>query len=173
MDNIHILCSNCISFEHGGGMKTVLGLGLGTLLALSSQAYAQNSSAPVVVMTNQLVALEKQGATRSAPQWNNLLNRYKFIEATPLSDIRPAPGLERYKITHTMYGAEDEVFPSVFVVYKDNAIVAFLGLENQKNEATTVTDGYPIVYTQEGKRLSAQEKTQFETWFYTWLNSVN
>lgn len=154
-------------------MKTVLSLGLGIILAVASQAHAQDSNAHVVVMTNQLVALEKQGATRSAPQWNNLLARYKFIEATPLSDIRPAPGLERYKITHTMYGAQDDVFPSVFVVYKDNAIVAFLGLENHKNDATTVTDGYPILYTQQGKLLSLQEKAQFETWFYTWLNSVN
>lgn len=152
-------------------MKRVLGLSLGIVLALTSQAQAQNTL--VVKMSDQLIALQEKGTTRSAPAWNALLSRYSFIAPTPLSDILPAPGLETYKITHTMYGAEDDVFPSVFVVYKGETIVAFLGLENRKNEATTVTDGYPIIYTSEGKRLSAQEKKQFEKWFYTWLNSVN
>lgn len=154
-------------------MKTVLGLSLGIILTFTSHVQAQTPNVSVEKMTDQLVALQEKGTTRSAPAWNTLLSRYKFIAPTPLSDILPAPGLETYKITHTMYGAEDEVFPSVFVVYKGEAIVAFLGLENRKNEATTATDGYPIAYTAEGKRLSAQEKKQFETWFYTWLNSVN
>lgn len=154
-------------------MKRVLGLSLGIVLALTSHAQAQTQNASVVKMTDQLVVLQEKGATRSAPAWNTLLSRYNFVAPTPLSNVLAAPGLETYKITHTMYGAEDDVFPSVFVVYKGETIVAFLGLENRKNEATTVTDGYPIVYTSEGKRLSAQEKKQFEKWFYTWLNSVN
>ncbi len=154
-------------------MKTVLGLSLGVILALTSQAQAQTQNASVIKMTDQLVVLQEKGATRSAPAWSALLSRYNFVAPTPLSNVLPAPGLETYKITHTMYGTEDEIFPSVFVVYKGEAVVAFLGIENRKNEATTITDGYPIVYTAEGKRLSAQEKKKFETWFYTWLNSVN
>lgn len=150
-------------------MKTLVGLSLGLMLVFTAQA--QNVS--VDKMTNQLVALQSEGATRSAARWGAALSRYNFVDPAPLSDIRPAPGLEGYKITHTMYGAEDEVFPSVFVVYKGEAIVAFLGLENRANEATTTTDGYPIMYTPQGKKLSAQEKKQFETWFYSWLNSVN
>lgn len=151
-------------------MKTVLGVSLGLMLALTSYVQAQNTS--VTQMTDQLVA-QSEASSRSAPRWNALLSRYQFVDAQPLSDVRAAPGLEGYKITHTMYGAQDDVFPSVFVVYKGETIVAFLGLENRTNEATTTTDGYPILYTAQGKKLPTQEKKQFETWFYSWLNSVN
>lgn len=154
-------------------MKTIFGLGLGILLAVTGSAQAQTQSASVVKMTDQLVALEQQGVTPSTPRWGALLSRYNFIDPTPLSEIRPAPGLQGYKITQTMYGAEDEVFPSVFILYKGDSVVAFLGLENRPNNATTTTNGYPIFYTSAGKQLSAQEKAKFETWFYTWLNSVN
>lgn len=152
-------------------MKTVLGMGLGLVMLFGAHtSYAQ---VPVAKMTDQLLSAQSQGATRSTANWNGILKRYGFTAPTPLSDIRPAPGLQGYTITHTMYGAEDETFPSVFVVYKGDAIVAFLGLENRANEAVTTTDGYPIAYTAAGKALSAQEKKSFETWFYTWLNSVN
>lgn len=154
-------------------MKKVLSVCFSVVLMAATQMSFAQSASSVAKMTGQMVDLEQQGATRTTPSWNHLLQRYNFGAASALGEIRPAPGLTGYSITNTMYGADSDVFPSAFVVYKGDAIVALFGVDTRPSESVTGNTMYPVYYTKDGKGLPLDEKRRLETWFYSWLESVN
>lgn len=150
-------------------MNKILTVFGGLLLGISFNSSALTTPQPYEAQIFSRIA---QTDPNNPAQLNAILSQYQFGEARPLSDFRPFSH-NGYTVRTTYYKqAEEEVFPLVFLIQKNNHLVAFISADQAGpySKSHPIAGDLRIVYFQ---TIPKNEQMAFEEWFEQWLNSVN